>query len=89
MQYNYPIKKAFLLLLIALSVLSCDNDKATERSDDPKISKLKLPADFKVDHLYTPSEHDHGSWVSMAFDDRGRLIASDNTARCIAWRYLP
>lgn len=77
MQYNYPIKKSFFLLLMALSVLSCDNDKATERSDNPKISKLKLPADFKVDHLYTPSEHDHGSWVSMAFDDKGRLITSD------------
>ncbi|MGC1242167.1 MAG: heme-binding protein [Chryseosolibacter sp.] len=62
---------------MAVSVLSCNNDKATERSENPKISKLKLPADFKVDHLYTPSEHDHGSWVSMAFDDKGRLITSD------------
>lgn len=77
MQYNQPIKKTLLLLLMAVSVLSCNNDKATERSENPKISKLKLPADFKVDHLYTPSEHDHGSWVSMAFDDKGRLITSD------------
>ncbi|HMH33374.1 MAG TPA: c-type cytochrome, partial [Puia sp.] len=35
------------------------------------------PAGFHADHLYGPSENQEGSWVSMTFDDKGRLIASD------------
>ena len=46
-------------------------------SSDPKVSKLKLPAGFKADRLYGPSEHEEGSWVSMTFDPKGRIIASD------------
>ncbi|MFP5081579.1 heme-binding protein [Pedobacter sp. JCM 36344] len=43
----------------------------------PKVDKLKLLADFKAEHLYSPSEHKNGSWVAMTFDDKGRMIASD------------
>lgn len=43
----------------------------------PKIEKLKLPEGFRAEHLYGPSENEQGSWVSMAFDHKGRLIASD------------
>ncbi|GAB3502032.1 c-type cytochrome [Emticicia fontis] len=45
--------------------------------DNPKIAKLKLQPGFKAEHLYSPSENEQGSWVSMAFDDKGRMIASD------------
>jgi putative heme-binding domain-containing protein len=44
---------------------------------DPKIAKLKVPAGFQAEHLYSPSENNQGSWVSMCFDDKGRMIASD------------
>ena len=44
---------------------------------NPKIDKLKLPANFKAEHLYSPSENNNGSWVAMCFDDKGRMIASD------------
>lgn len=77
MYFKHLIRNSFYLLLIAAAALSCDNDRATEGSDNPKISKLKLPANFKVDHLYSPSANEHGSWVAMAFDDKGRLITSD------------
>ena len=43
----------------------------------PKVDKLKLLPDFKAEHLYSPSEHKNGSWVAMTFDDKGRMIASD------------
>jgi len=43
----------------------------------PKVEKLKLLPDFKAEHLYSPSESKNGSWVSMTFDDKGRMIASD------------
>ncbi len=44
---------------------------------DPKITNLKLPLGFRADHLYGPSESGEGSWVSMTFDNKGRIIASD------------
>nr|WP_277487588.1 c-type cytochrome [Catalinimonas alkaloidigena] len=44
---------------------------------DPNIEKLKLQSGFKAEHLYSPSENEMGSWVSMTFDDKGRLITSD------------
>ena len=58
---------------------SCSNDKSTVKtgSADPKIEKLKIQPGFKVEHLYSPSEHDQGSWVAMTFDPKGRLITSD------------
>ena len=27
--------------------------------------------------MYSPSENEQGSWVAMTFDDKGRMIASD------------
>jgi putative heme-binding domain-containing protein len=44
---------------------------------DSKISKLKLQPDFVAEHIYSPSENKQGSWVSMCFDDKGRMLASD------------
>ncbi|QNF35385.1 c-type cytochrome [Adhaeribacter swui] len=44
---------------------------------NPKVDKLKLPTGYKAEHLYSPSENKQGSWVAMAFDDKGRLITSD------------
>src|SRR5690606_38129799 len=43
----------------------------------PKEEKITVPSDFVVEHLYSPSENEKGSWVSMTFDNKGRLIASD------------
>ncbi|MCR9064252.1 MAG: c-type cytochrome [Cytophagales bacterium] len=48
-----------------------------KNAENPKTDKLKLQPGFKAEHIYSPSEHDLGSWVSMCFDDKGRMIASD------------
>jgi putative heme-binding domain-containing protein len=45
--------------------------------DNSKLGKLRLSPGFKAEHLYSPSEKKQGSWVAMAFDDKGRMIASD------------
>ena len=50
---------------------------AQERATNPKVQKLKLQEGFQAEHLYSPSENKQGSWVAMAFDDKGRMIASD------------
>lgn len=77
MYLNHSLQKILFILAASSAIIGCNNDTATEKEENPKISKLKLPADFKVDHLYTPTKHEQGSWVAMAFDDRGRLITSD------------
>ena len=46
-------------------------------ADDGKTDKLKLMPGFRAEHLYSPSDNKQGSWVAMAFDDKGRMITSD------------
>src|SRR6185312_14136995 len=82
MRLHNPFPR-LLVAFVSFSVLlfSCNpktEDKKEEKtSSDPKLAKLKLPAGFHADHLFGPSENEDGSWVSMTFDDKGRLIASD------------
>jgi len=68
-------------LVVFSFLIACKNEKQpeliTQESKDPKINKLKLPPGFLAERLYTPSENDQGSWVSMAFDHKGRMIVSD------------
>ncbi|MEO6290666.1 MAG: heme-binding protein, partial [Ginsengibacter sp.] len=73
-----PVIATLCLLLIT----SCKNNSSTQ--DDTaganvgtEAGKLKLPTGFTAEHLYSPSEDSTGSWVAMAFDDKGRMIASD------------
>lgn len=71
-----PITVIFLISILA----SCNNkeEKNTQQAtSDPKVEKLKLLPDFRADHLYSPGENEQGSWVAMAFDDKGRMIACD------------
>jgi len=55
---------------------SCGSSETTGESN-PKTDKLKLQPGFVAQHLYSPSENNQGSWVAMTFDDKGRLITSD------------
>lgn len=67
-------------LAAAFAAAGCQQEKADKLSEgpqNPKIEKLTYPSDFVVEHLYSPSENEKGSWVSMAFDDKGRMITSD------------
>ena len=71
------IRLASFIVLISFIqlIVSCNNE--TPISSDPKIAALKLPKGFKAEHLYSPGMNDQGSWVSMTFDHKGRMIASD------------
>ncbi|MDB5249699.1 MAG: heme-binding protein [Segetibacter sp.] len=76
--------KLSLKLVLALSVVILIGIFSTNRRfgffrDDvnPKVQKLKLQPNFKAEHLYSPSEAGNGSWVAMCFDDKGRMITSD------------
>ncbi|MDP4285100.1 MAG: c-type cytochrome [Bacteroidota bacterium] len=67
----------FLVLIIIVIGTSCNQSASDKSAVDPKIAKLKLPEGFHAEHLYSPKEHGQGSWVSMTFDNKGRIIASD------------
>ena len=44
--------------------------------EDPDTG-LNVQPGFKVDLIYKVDKAKHGSWIAMAFDDRGRLTVSD------------
>lgn len=68
------MKNILFFLSLVIFLVACSGE---ESSLDPKVQKLKLQPGFEAEHLFTPSENDMGSWVSMAFDHKGRLITSD------------
>lgn len=60
-------------LIIFLSVSACNIGGPTD-SEPPTLS---LPEGFEAQVLYHPMAADSSSWVSLAMDPKGRLIASD------------
>ncbi|MBT9190110.1 MULTISPECIES: c-type cytochrome [Zobellia] len=74
-------KLNLLLCSVLILATSCTSDKKNEnetvQSDNPKIAKLKLQPGFDAEHLYSPGDNNMGSWVAMTFDNKGRLITSD------------
>lgn len=78
-----PLPQQILIILSAtlLILSSCKQEKASPpdhgQSAKVKLEKLKLADGFRAEHLYSPSANEQGSWVSMTFDDKGRLITSD------------
>src|SRR5687767_118598 len=70
----------FILSVTFLIAISCKQDNSypeNGQSAQDKLEKLKLADGFRAEHLYSPSANEQGSWVSMTFDDKGRLITSD------------
>ncbi|MFZ4262562.1 c-type cytochrome [Sphingobacterium sp. HJSM2_6] len=78
---NRNAKLLLFSLLMLLFAGSCTDQEAkkevAKEDDNPKTKKIVLPEGFAIDHIYSPSDNKVGSWVSMTFDDKGRLITSD------------
>ena len=73
-----------LLALVSLVLLGSASyralytfEPAVIEGGNPKIDKIRLQQGFKIEHLMSPSDMGIGSWVSMTFDDKGRMICSD------------
>ena len=66
-----------LAVLLAASACQQEAQKKEEGTLKPKVEKINVVSDFVVEHLYSPSDNKKGSWVSMTFDDKGRMITSD------------
>lgn len=76
MNIRRTVKLLVIIFSSAFALISCKKE-APKNSSDAKIEKLKVLPGFSVKHLYSPSEKGQGSWVAMTFDDKGRLITSD------------
>ncbi|GAA0879406.1 hypothetical protein GCM10009119_23740 [Algoriphagus jejuensis] len=80
MFHKITIKNLFVLAGIVAISFACsqkEEESARKLTGNPKIDKLKLPDGFVAELLYSPGENDQGSWVAMTFDDKGRMITSD------------
>jgi hypothetical protein len=77
MSYSNLTFKSLSILLCVGILFSCGKKAEESKPLHPKVAKLKLPDGFVAEHIYSPGEHEQGSWVGMTFDDKGRLIATD------------
>jgi putative heme-binding domain-containing protein len=67
-----------LLGLVLILAFGCaKKEEVRQLTGNPKLDKLKLPDGFVAELLYSPGENEQGSWVAMTFDDKGRMITSD------------
>ena len=73
------LKNLLVLGVVAMAIFACGTkeEQGRQLTGNPKIDKLKLPDGFVAELLYSPGENDQGSWVAMTFDDKGRMITSD------------
>ena len=73
--------RSCLSLLPLLAVLSSAADKPAPRPSRPPAAppaeSLKVLKDFKAELLYSVPRDSQGSWVNMCFDNKGRIIASN------------
>jgi hypothetical protein len=52
----------------------------TEPVEKPyELPELTMPGGFKAELVYAVPNKEQGSWVAMTFDDKGRVIASDQS----------
>lgn len=63
-------------LVVASVTASCGVFEGGGGSDDPP-AELDLPEGFAAEVLYAPMRQDSSSWVALAVDGQGRLLASD------------
>ena len=69
-----------LLIFILILITGCEKsvtEDETNISSNPKVAKIQLQEGYVAEHLYSPVDSTEGSWVAMTFDDKGRLITSD------------
>lgn len=73
-KYRLPLS---LVALLGICGLALNGRLTTSKALDSKTDKIRLQDGFRAEHLFSPSDNKMGSWVSMAFDDKGRMITSD------------
>ena len=77
---RHPPLTVLLALALGAATLAFGQATSAFRSGPPPAtaaSELQVLPGFKVELLYSVPREDQGSWVSLAVDPKGRLIAGD------------
>ncbi len=70
-------KAVYTFLLVSLIIfVSCTN-KEQPIVETYVSNEITIPKGFVLEDLYTPKDHEQGSWVAMTKDDQGNLYTSD------------
>jgi putative heme-binding domain-containing protein len=72
---NQTIKLIGAVTAVFISAIAAT--KINFSGDQSKLDRIKVREGFKIEHLHSPSDAKQGSWVSLTFDPKGRLITSD------------
>ena len=72
----------FLALLVALLMPKLSSASNFDFPADPELvvnksTGLSVPKGFETDLVYKVDRAKYGSWISMTFDHKGRLVVSD------------
>lgn len=78
------MKKIFLLTVLVSFVYSCKKDNS-DKSDEASLKNtvvldsisIDLPTGFEIEELYSPSDHEQGSWVALAQGPEKTIFACD------------
>ena len=68
--------RCFCYAFAAILLLGSQHSAQASATATP-VDAIKVPDGFKVELLYSVPSDEQGSWVSLATDPKGRLIASD------------
>ncbi|MCM4167123.1 heme-binding protein [Arenibacter sp. H213] len=60
-----------------LILLSCKSETDGAINERILMDNISIPKGFVIEKMYSPEEHQQGSWVSITQDDLGRLYTSD------------
>ncbi|MFK5923967.1 MAG: c-type cytochrome [Verrucomicrobiota bacterium] len=69
--------KFFFYQFLFIALIGFGRAQQNSASHATPVAELKVKEGFKVELLYSVPKEEQGSWVSMCYDNRGRLIVSD------------
>ncbi|MCF6310909.1 MAG: c-type cytochrome [Verrucomicrobiales bacterium] len=76
--FRIYLKAPFGFVIFALALVHAQAEPdASSVSQATPAAELKVKEGFKVELLYSVPKPEQGSWVSLCYDNRGRLIVSD------------
>ncbi len=86
------MKKTIFLLAFISTIISCKKDVANESGGLEKNNlvldsiSFNLPVGFELEELYSPSDHEQGSWVSLAQGPGDLIYACDQYGKIYSFK---
>ncbi|HLT51172.1 MAG TPA: c-type cytochrome [Arenibacter sp.] len=79
MIFNKSASAFSLFMGLLMFTISCRPEPEIDRPINERIvmDNITIPKGFVIEKIYSPENHQQGSWVSITKDDLGRLYTSD------------